>query len=136
MSKGFLVVVNKVGNIVKVFDVISSIPFRSIPGPANNVFNRAVFAFFYCLFIKQMVYLKGFGGVNVTIDKHGRGHVKMETIKKVIGIKLLLLQLCYLSILKIISSLISTLKLSIKISSFQLCLGIYLDCAKSEGQFF
>lgn len=84
-SKGFLVVANKVGGIVKVFDVIPSIPFRIIPGPVNKVLNRTALVFLHYLFVKQMVYFKGFGSVSITLDKHKGGHVRTGAMKGVIG---------------------------------------------------
>lgn len=84
LNKSFFIVANKVGGIVKIRNVIPSIPFRSIPGSANIIFNCVALVFLYCLFVKQTVYLKEFGGVNVTIDKHGKGHMRTEAIKEII----------------------------------------------------
>lgn len=85
LSKDLLVVANKVGGIVKVLNIILSILFRSIPGQANKIFNRATFIFFYRLLIKQIIYLKGFGDVNVTIDKYSGGYIKPGMIVRIIG---------------------------------------------------
>lgn len=70
LSKGFLVVANKVRGIVKVFDVILSISFRSIPGPAYEVFNGQALTFLDCAFIKKAINFKGFVFVSVTLYKH------------------------------------------------------------------
>lgn len=52
LSKVFLIVVDKFGCIVKVFDVVLSIPFRVVAGPVDKVFHNTAFTFFYYLFIK------------------------------------------------------------------------------------
>lgn len=85
MSEGLLVVADKVGGIVKVLDVVPSIPFRSIPGPANEVFYRAAFTFFHYSLVKQMVYLEGFDGIGVTVDKHGGWHVRAGAMEEIVG---------------------------------------------------
>lgn len=85
MNKDFFVVANKLKVIVKVFNIILSISFRSIPGLVNKVFNRAALAFLYCLFIKQMVYLKRFGGISITVNKYDGGYARMRAIVGVIG---------------------------------------------------
>lgn len=84
LNKVSLVVANKVRGIVKVFDIIPSIPFRFIPGPANEVFNCAALAFSHYLFVKQTIYLEGFDNVNVTVDKHSRRYMRTGVIKGVI----------------------------------------------------
>lgn len=84
LNKGFLIVANKVGGIVKIRNVIPSIPFRSIPGSANIIFNCVALVFLYCLFVKQTVYLKEFSSVNVTVDKYGKGHVRTGAIEEII----------------------------------------------------
>lgn len=76
LSKSLLVVSDKVGGIIKIFDVVPSILFRSIPGPANKIFNYMALTFFYYLFAWQLVYLKEFDSVSVTVEKHGGGYVK------------------------------------------------------------
>lgn len=85
LSKGFFVVANKVGGIVTVLNVGPSILFRSIPGLANEIFNRAALIFLCYLFVKQTIYLKGFSDVGVTVDKHGGGHVRMRAMEGVIS---------------------------------------------------
>lgn len=85
LSKSLLVVANKVSGIVKVFDVVPSIPFRSIPGPANKIFNCAALTFFHRLLVKQTIYLKRFGDVNVTVNKYGAGHVRTGAIEEIIN---------------------------------------------------
>lgn len=81
LSKGLLVVVNRVGGIVKVLDMVPSIPFRFIPGLANEIFNRTVITFFYFLFVKLTDYLKGFGGIGFTVEKHSGEHVKTRAME-------------------------------------------------------
>lgn len=85
LNQGLLVVVNKVGNIVKVFDVVQSIPFRCVPGLVNEIFNRVALTFFHYSLVKKIVYLKEFGGVGVTVDKHGGGHVRIAVMEEIIG---------------------------------------------------
>lgn len=52
LSKSFLIIVNKIEGIVKVFDIILFILFRFISSLANKVFNYAALIFFHYLFIK------------------------------------------------------------------------------------
>lgn len=52
LSKGFFLVANKVGDIVKVFDVVLSIPFEALLDSTNQVFNRTALTLLYYLFIK------------------------------------------------------------------------------------
>lgn len=85
LSKSLFIVTNKFGGIVKVFDIILSIPFRSISAPANKLFNRAALTFFYCLLIKQTVYFKRFGNVGVTVDKYGGRNVRTKAMEKIIS---------------------------------------------------
>lgn len=84
LSKDLLIVANKIDGIVKVLDVVSSIPFRSIPDLANEIFNHAALIFFHHLLVKQTVYFKRFDDVGITVYKHGGGHVRTGTIKKII----------------------------------------------------
>lgn len=76
---------DKVEGIVKVLDIIPSIPFRVIPGPANEILNCAAPIFFHYLFIKQTVYFEGFGGVNVTVDKYGGEYLKTWGMEGIIS---------------------------------------------------
>lgn len=86
-GKGLLVVASKVYGIVKVFDVLLSIPFRSIPGLANEIFNLATLTYFHRLHVKQTVYLKRFGNVGITIYKDGRGYVRTKAIEEIIDLR-------------------------------------------------
>ena len=72
LSKSLLIVTHKVGGIVKVLDVIPSIPFQPVSSPTNEILHCAALTFLYCSLVKQTVYFKEFGGVGVTVDKHGR----------------------------------------------------------------
>lgn len=76
LSKGLLVVANKVDGIIGVLNVIPFILFRSIPGLTNKIFSRATLTLFHYLFIKQTVYLAGFGNISITVIKHGGGYVR------------------------------------------------------------
>lgn len=87
LNKGFLIVANKIGDIVKVFDIVSSIPFRSIPYSLNKLFNYATLVFLYSLFVKQTVYLKGFGNT-VSLSTNTAGvcdHMRTRAMKRIIG---------------------------------------------------
>lgn len=46
LSKIFFVFVDKLGNIVKIFNIVSSIPFQAIAGPVDEVLNCMAFTFF------------------------------------------------------------------------------------------
>lgn len=70
LSRSFFVVANKFGDIIKAFEVIPYIWFRSIPGLANKAFYHMVFVFLHYLFVKQTVNLKGFGGIGVIVSKY------------------------------------------------------------------
>lgn len=85
LSKSLLVVANKVGGIVKILDIVPFIPFKAVPGPAYEILNCVTSTFFYCLFVKQMVYLKGSGGVGVIVNKYGGGHIRTWAMKRIIG---------------------------------------------------
>ena len=85
LSKGLLVVTHKVGGIIEVLDIIPSIPFRPVSSPTNEILYRVALTFLYCSLVKQTVYFKGFGGVDVTIDKHGGWHVRARAIEGIVG---------------------------------------------------
>lgn len=85
LGKGLLVDANKVGGIVKVFDVVPSIPLMSVFCLANEILYRAVLIFFNCLLIKQTLYFKEFNGVGVIVDKHGGWHVRAGMMGEIIG---------------------------------------------------
>lgn len=85
LGKNLFIVTNMIGSIVKVLDVVPSIPPRSVSYLANEIFYCAALTFLNCLLIKQTFYLKRFCGVGVTVDKHGRWHVKMGTMEEIIG---------------------------------------------------
>ena len=77
LSQGFFIVANKVVGIVKVLDIIPPIPFRFVLSPANEIFNPAALIFLYYLLVKETIYLKGFGDVDVIVNKHGGKHLRM-----------------------------------------------------------
>lgn len=70
LSKGFLVVVNKVKGIVKLFDIVLSIPFRYISGISYKLFNGQALTFPDCRLIEKAINFEGFVFVNVTFHKH------------------------------------------------------------------
>lgn len=68
-SKGFLAVANKFESIVKVFDVVLSIPFWTVLRPSYEVFNGQALTFSDCAFIEKAINLKGLVFVSVTFNK-------------------------------------------------------------------
>lgn len=69
-SKGFLVLANKIRSIVKVFDVVPSIPFWTIPSLVYKVFNDQALTFPDYVFIEKAINLKKLVFVSVTLHKH------------------------------------------------------------------
>lgn len=84
LSKDFFIIAKKIEGIIKVFNIILSISFRSIFGLTNNIFNCMTFIFLYYLFVKQAVYLKKFSSISIIVYKYGRRHIKTGVIKRVI----------------------------------------------------
>lgn len=85
LSKSLLVVMHKVGGVVKVFDVVPPIPLRAVSSPRNEILYRAAFTFLHYSPIKQTVYLKRLDGIDVTVDKHSGWHVRAGAMEKIIG---------------------------------------------------
>lgn len=52
LSWTFFVSLDKVDNIVKVLNVVSSIPFKVVPNPANEIFNHVALFLLYSLIVK------------------------------------------------------------------------------------
>ena len=95
LSKDLLVVMHEVGGIVEVLDAVLSIPLWAVSSAINEIFYRAVFIFVHYLLIKQTVYLKGFDGIGVTVDKHGGWHVRAGAIEEIVSRGRYWLQLNY-----------------------------------------
>ena len=85
LSKGVLVVTHKVGGIVKVLDILPSIPLRAVSSLTNEILHRAAFTFLHYSLVKQTVYLKGFDGIGVTVNKHGGWHVRVGAMEGIVG---------------------------------------------------
>lgn len=86
LINSFFVVVNKVKDIIKVFDVILSIPFKVVLGTKNKVFILTALTFLHYLYIKYMVSLERFCDVSVTVNKYDEGNVSMGAMEKVINL--------------------------------------------------
>ena len=85
LSKSVLVITHKIGGIVEVFDVVSSIPLRSVSSLTNKILHRTALTFLYCSLVKQTVYLKGFCDIGVTVDEHDGWYVRAEAKEGIIG---------------------------------------------------
>lgn len=94
LSKVLFVFADKFDNIVKVFNVIPSIPCRAVAGPADEVLDCIALTFFDSLFIEQAVYFKRLKDVNVTINKDGRWLMWLRAIKGIVGWGKSWFQLC------------------------------------------
>lgn len=84
LSKDVLVVMHKVGGVVKVLDVIPSILLRAVSSLTNKVFYHAAFIFFHYLIIEQTVYFKRFESTDITVDKHDKWHIRAGAIEEII----------------------------------------------------
>lgn len=71
LNKVLFIFADKLGNIVKIFNIILSIPFKDITSLTNKVLDCMVFTFFDTLFVEQTVYLKRFKDVNIAVNKNG-----------------------------------------------------------------
>lgn len=52
LSKGLFIVMHKVGGIVKVLDVVSSISLWAVSSPINEILYYTAFTFFYYPLVK------------------------------------------------------------------------------------
>ena len=84
-SKGFLVVANKVGSIVKVFDVLPSILFWTVLRPPYKVFDGQALTFPDCAFIEKAVNFEGLVFVSVTLHKHWGGLMRIRALERILG---------------------------------------------------
>lgn len=76
---------NKLGGIVKVLNVVLSIPLWVIASPINEILDCVILTFFNNLSMEQIFHLKRSGGLSIIIDKHKRQYIRTGTMKKLNG---------------------------------------------------
>lgn len=73
LSKGLFIIMLEVSGIVKVLDIISSIPLRSIFSLVYEIFDGQAPTFPYCTFVQKVIDFEGLVFVIITLYKHRGG---------------------------------------------------------------
>lgn len=85
MSKAFFVFADQFVCIVKIFHIVTLIPFWAVAGPLNKIFNAQDLTSLDRLLVEQAVDLKRFKSVSIAVNKHGKGMMRMGALKWVVG---------------------------------------------------
>lgn len=85
LSQLFLVGLDQLSSIVKVLDIIPYILFRTIAGPAYEVFNGQSSIFPDCPLIKKVVNLEGLVFISITFHKDQGEALRTEALERVIS---------------------------------------------------
>ena len=72
LSKAFLVFVDQLSYIVKVFYIVPPIPFWAVASPANEIFNNQALTSFDHPLVEEVVNLKEFDCVSIALNKNKR----------------------------------------------------------------
>lgn len=85
LSWAFFVGLDKVSGIVEVLDIIPSILFWTVPGPAHKIFDSEALTFLDRTLIKKAVNLEGLLVVNVTFYKYRGGLLRAGPVETILG---------------------------------------------------
>ncbi len=85
LSQVFLVGLDQFSSIVEVFDIVPSIPFRVVAGPAYEVFNGQSSTSPDCPLIEKAVNLEGLMSISVTFHKDQGGVLRTGALERVFG---------------------------------------------------